>query len=282
MASLGLRQVRRAPGAQWRPRRPGSCSQPLRRTGLSRQLHASCPTGRPRLANVATIRTWTTRARSIIATARGGTGAGAWRRCYVLVSINARDPARRASLQRHRDHARRRHRHVGRPHGAVRACGGALGCRCLERGRRDGQASPGPRRARSRWAAAATSPPATTLSTMRARRRANGSRCSGSRSRRREVAEVLAAYGVTEEEAAPLVAALKRKPGAWVDFMMRFELGLERPDPRRALQSAATMAIVYVAGGLLPLSPNIRQRADGRASVSRSASRSSRWLCSGM
>jgi VIT1/CCC1 family predicted Fe2+/Mn2+ transporter len=73
----------------------------------------------------------------------------------------------------------------------------------------------------------------------------------------REVAEVLAVYGVTAEEAAPLVAALKRRPGAWVDFMMRFELGLERPDPRRAWQSALTIAIAYVVGGLLPLSPYI-------------------------
>jgi VIT1/CCC1 family predicted Fe2+/Mn2+ transporter len=70
-----------------------------------------------------------------------------------------------------------------------------------------------------------------------------------------EVIDVLVPYGVTPEEVAPLVAALKRRPGAWVDFMMRFELGLERPDPGRAVRSALTIAGAYVAGGLVPLSP---------------------------
>ncbi len=37
--------------------------------------------------------------------------------------------------------------------------------------------------------------------------------------------------------------------------MMRFELGLEEPDPRRALRSAAAIAIAYIAGGLIPLAP---------------------------
>ena len=42
---------------------------------------------------------------------------------------------------------------------------------------------------------------------------------------------------------------------AWVDFMMRFELGLEEPDPRRGLSSALTIAGAYIAGGLIPLAP---------------------------
>jgi VIT1/CCC1 family predicted Fe2+/Mn2+ transporter len=42
-----------------------------------------------------------------------------------------------------------------------------------------------------------------------------------------------------------------------VDFMMRFELGLEAPDPKRAVTSAATIAGAYIAGGLIPLSPYI-------------------------
>lgn len=70
-----------------------------------------------------------------------------------------------------------------------------------------------------------------------------------------EVFEVLGRYGLTREEVAPVVAGLKRRPGAWVEFMMRFELGLEKPDPRRALRSALTIAAAYVAGGLIPLSP---------------------------
>ena len=72
-----------------------------------------------------------------------------------------------------------------------------------------------------------------------------------------EVAEVFKEYGLTEEEAAPVVAALVRRPEAWIDFMMRFELGLEKPDPRRALASALTIAFAYVVGGLIPLTPYI-------------------------
>jgi VIT1/CCC1 family predicted Fe2+/Mn2+ transporter len=70
-----------------------------------------------------------------------------------------------------------------------------------------------------------------------------------------EIVDVLARYGLTAEEVAPLVAGLKRRPGAWVDFMMRFELGLERPEPGRARRSALTIAGAYVAGGLVPLAP---------------------------
>jgi len=70
-----------------------------------------------------------------------------------------------------------------------------------------------------------------------------------------EVAEVFQSYGLTAEESAPLVAALQKKPEAYVDFMMRFELGLEKPEPKRALSSALTIAGAYIAGGLIPLSP---------------------------
>jgi VIT1/CCC1 family predicted Fe2+/Mn2+ transporter len=70
-----------------------------------------------------------------------------------------------------------------------------------------------------------------------------------------EVAEVLRAYGVGEAQSAPLVEALKQRPDAWVDFMMRFELGLERPEASRARTSALTIAGSYVVGGLIPLSP---------------------------
>lgn len=70
-----------------------------------------------------------------------------------------------------------------------------------------------------------------------------------------EVEEILGAYGVGPEEARPVISALRRNPRAWTDFMMRFELGLEAPEPRRALQSAVTIGLSYVAGGLLPLLP---------------------------
>ena len=68
-----------------------------------------------------------------------------------------------------------------------------------------------------------------------------------------EVLDVLETYGVRPEEAAPVMHALRRRPEAWVDFMMRFELGLEAPDPRRALWSAMTIGASYVIGGLIPL-----------------------------
>jgi VIT1/CCC1 family predicted Fe2+/Mn2+ transporter len=70
-----------------------------------------------------------------------------------------------------------------------------------------------------------------------------------------EVAEIFRSYGLSDEESAPLVEALRQRPEAWVDFMMRFELGLEQPDPRRARQSALTIAGAYVAGGMIPLAP---------------------------
>ena len=73
----------------------------------------------------------------------------------------------------------------------------------------------------------------------------------------REVAEVFQAYGLTEDETWPIVQALRRQPANWIDFMMRFELGLEKPDPKRAVVSAFTIAGAYVAGGFIPLAPYI-------------------------
>ncbi len=73
----------------------------------------------------------------------------------------------------------------------------------------------------------------------------------------REVAEVFQAYGLTEDQTWPIVQALKQQPRNWVDFMMRFELGLEKPNPKRALTSALTIAGAYTVGGLIPLAPYI-------------------------
>jgi VIT1/CCC1 family predicted Fe2+/Mn2+ transporter len=70
-----------------------------------------------------------------------------------------------------------------------------------------------------------------------------------------EISRIFQSYDVTEQEAAHVVEGLARNPKAWVDFMMKFELGLEEPDPRRAITSAATIAFAYVAGGFIPLSP---------------------------
>lgn len=70
-----------------------------------------------------------------------------------------------------------------------------------------------------------------------------------------EVAEVFQSFGLTAEESKPIVDALRKRPQAWVDFMMRFELALEKPDPKRAAISAGTIAGAYLAGGFIPLGP---------------------------
>ena len=70
-----------------------------------------------------------------------------------------------------------------------------------------------------------------------------------------EVSSIFQSYGLTEEESATVTEKLSQRPEAWVDFMMRFELGLEKPDPKRALTSGLTIAGAYIGGGLIPLAP---------------------------
>jgi VIT1/CCC1 family predicted Fe2+/Mn2+ transporter len=72
-----------------------------------------------------------------------------------------------------------------------------------------------------------------------------------------EVLEILENYGLTEDESRPIVESLARRPTDFADFMMRFELGLEKPNPKRALESGATIGGAYVFGGLIPLVPYI-------------------------
>jgi VIT1/CCC1 family predicted Fe2+/Mn2+ transporter len=81
----------------------------------------------------------------------------------------------------------------------------------------------------------------------------------------REITEVFQSYGLTPEECQPVVEALRKRPQAWIEFMMRFELGLEKPDPKRALISAATIAGAYIAGGFVPLRPYIILSTAGAA-----------------
>ena len=69
-----------------------------------------------------------------------------------------------------------------------------------------------------------------------------------------EVSDIFQTYGLTPAECATVVASLRQRPKDWVSFMMRFELGLERPDPGRAWKSALTIALAYVVGGIIPLS----------------------------
>ena len=72
-----------------------------------------------------------------------------------------------------------------------------------------------------------------------------------------EVAKVFRDYEMTEEQMAPVVAAITGNQKRWVDFMMRFELGLEEPNPKRARISALTIAFSYIVGGMIPLAPYI-------------------------
>ncbi|MBP5973026.1 VIT1/CCC1 transporter family protein [Brasilonema sp. CT11] len=72
-----------------------------------------------------------------------------------------------------------------------------------------------------------------------------------------EVMEIFQSYGLPREQSEHFAQRLLQNPRASVDFMMRFELGLEKPAPQRALKSAFTIAGSYIAGGLIPLSPYI-------------------------
>ena len=70
-----------------------------------------------------------------------------------------------------------------------------------------------------------------------------------------EIYEIFEKYQVSREAATPVLHALQANPGAYVDFMMRFELGLEEPASNRAHISATTIAASYIAGGFVPLFP---------------------------
>jgi VIT1/CCC1 family predicted Fe2+/Mn2+ transporter len=72
-----------------------------------------------------------------------------------------------------------------------------------------------------------------------------------------EIASIFRGYGLEGVVLNQVTNAIASNQKRWVDFMMRFELGLERPDPRRAPISALTIAISYVIGGLIPLTPYI-------------------------
>jgi vacuolar iron transporter family protein len=83
----------------------------------------------------------------------------------------------------------------------------------------------------------------------------------------KEVADIFREYGLSEEQVKPVVEAMTKRPKQWVDFMMRFELGLEKPDPKRARVSAIVIASAYIAGGLVPLTPYMLIRSAQTALV---------------
>ncbi|UFZ04479.1 VIT1/CCC1 transporter family protein [Bradyrhizobium ontarionense] len=70
-----------------------------------------------------------------------------------------------------------------------------------------------------------------------------------------EVAAIFRGYGLEGQALTTVVESIASDRKRWVDFMMRFELGLERPDPKRAPVSALTIGGSYVIGGLIPLIP---------------------------
>ena len=70
-----------------------------------------------------------------------------------------------------------------------------------------------------------------------------------------EVAVIFRQYGLEGPALQSVVSAIASDRQRWIDFMMRFELGLERPDPKRAPVSAATIGGSYIVGGLIPLVP---------------------------
>jgi VIT1/CCC1 family predicted Fe2+/Mn2+ transporter len=72
-----------------------------------------------------------------------------------------------------------------------------------------------------------------------------------------EVFEILENFGLTHEESTPIVESLIKRPKDWADFMMKFELGLEKPDPKRAWRSGAVIGGAYIVGGMIPLAPYI-------------------------
>src|SRR6478735_1837204 len=70
----------------------------------------------------------------------------------------------------------------------------------------------------------------------------------------KECKDIFANYGLSAENQEMLVKELAKNDDKWVDFMMKFELGLDKPDINRARQSARNIGIAYIVGGIVPLS----------------------------
>lgn len=74
---------------------------------------------------------------------------------------------------------------------------------------------------------------------------------------RAEVADILNEWGLPEPVVQSSVESISQDPDKWVDFMMKHELGLEKPEPKRARNSSFTIGLSYIVGGIIPLSPYI-------------------------
>jgi vacuolar iron transporter family protein len=70
-----------------------------------------------------------------------------------------------------------------------------------------------------------------------------------------EVKEFFSNLGLSEEVQQQAVEEMTKDKEKWVDFMMKYELGLDKPDPKRAGKSAFNIGISYIIGGIIPLSP---------------------------
>ena len=70
-----------------------------------------------------------------------------------------------------------------------------------------------------------------------------------------EVKEVFAGFGLSVKLQDEIADEMAKDKDKWVDFMMRYELGLEKPEANRATQSAITIGLSYIVGGIIPLSP---------------------------
>lgn len=74
---------------------------------------------------------------------------------------------------------------------------------------------------------------------------------------KQEVRDVFKEYGLSEQSTERIVEEMAKDKDKWVQFMMRYELGLEKPELNRARQSALTIGVSYIVGGLVPLSPYV-------------------------
>jgi vacuolar iron transporter family protein len=68
-----------------------------------------------------------------------------------------------------------------------------------------------------------------------------------------EVRVIFEEYGLNQDTRNIIAEELAKDKDKWVDFMMKYELGLEKPDVNRARNSAATIGISYIVGGMIPL-----------------------------
>ncbi len=74
---------------------------------------------------------------------------------------------------------------------------------------------------------------------------------------KREVKDFFENLGLSEELQTKATEEIAKDKKQWVDFMMKFELGLDKPDPKRARKSALNIGLSYAVGGIIPLSPYI-------------------------